>query len=82
MLVRCRTNIDCCQPFMEKLFQKFVPEASPLIGDRVVVYQDYNKCVELSVVGRTWGTTTLFIELGLLKNWQGRLPEFERWVKS
>ena len=82
MRVRCRTNIDCCKPFMDRVSSNFVSGDSPIIGDDIVVYRDSNKIVELRVVNRTWYENELEIELHLKPIWHGRFTEFEKWVKE
>lgn len=86
MPVRFRTNVDCCQRFMDKLHEKFTGPEYPALGDKVNVFEGNTppRIVQLKVVERTWNTEgVLTIELNLTVMWASRGHyEFEKFVES
>ena len=59
--------------------------SDPQLNDRVYVYEDNSKVVEMSVVGRSWHFSTLhkeaelIIELNLTPYWSQRgIKEFDK----
>lgn len=97
MRIEFKTNLDCCRPYMcnlnegfHVLFDEFQP--IPLVGDKICVLETPTKVVEMEVQERTWSRPIeyvtgnkyiqLNIYLGLTPFWDGRLLEFEKWVKK
>lgn len=91
MRTHFHTNIDCCKSFLPRLNEE-LSDAQPSVGDKVVIYEDSRKIIELQVVDRTWktsrlysshGETALIVDLHLTSFWQEQgIPAFEAFVKG